>query len=245
MKKKTILQQQAIKAAKNQDWDAVIEFNQQILELDAQDVGALNRLAMAHLQQSNLKQAQTVFQQVLEIDKSNMIARKQLEKIKNKQAIRVPAFTGNTFIEEPGKTKTVNLHRLASKQLLDSLKVGSECQLVPKNRYISVEVDEQYVGALPEDLSYRLTKLMRTGNKYTCHIRSLNGTGCSVFLREMTRSKRNAYVNSFPTLKVQATINDVDESFLLEEDIPVQIVNTDTDNEQSFEDIKDQANNES
>lgn len=244
MKKKTVLQQHAIQAAKNQDWSTALDYNQQILELDPKDTGALNRCAMAYLQLENQKKAVEIFNQVLELDKSNVIAKKQLDRIKNKQHITVPAFTQNTFIEEPGKTKTVQLHRLASKNKLDELKVGVECTLVPKNRYISVEVDDEYVGALPEDLSYRLTKLMKSGNKYTCHIRSLNGTGCSIFLREATRSKKNQYVNSFPTAKVQAGVSDIDESFLLEEDIPVQIVHTDNDDGQDLKEIQASANSD-
>lgn len=229
MKKKALLQHQAIQAAKLQDWPTAITCNQSIVELDCRDISALNRLALAHLQTGNTHKAQQLFAEVLTIDKSNVIAQKQLEKIKKKQLITVPSFTNGSFIEDPGKTKTINLHRLASKTTLEQLKVGSECELVPKSRYISVEIEDQYIGALPEDLSYRLTKLIKSGNKYGCHIRSVNGLSCSIFLRETVRSKRNQFVNSFPVSKSAAVSSELDDMFLLDEDIPVQIVDTDND----------------
>ena len=141
------------------------------------------------------------------------------------------------FIEEPGKTKTVELHRLASKDQIAHLAVGQTCSLKPKNRYISVEVGKTYLGSLPEDLSYRLTKLMKNGNEYICYIRSISTNSCSIFIKETKRSKPNEFVNSFPTSKNQiSTINDMflaDDAVPLQmENIPIQIVVTDREDEE-------------
>jgi tetratricopeptide (TPR) repeat protein len=231
-------QQKAIKAAKDQDWQTAIESNVSLLELKPEDISALNRLGAAYLQVGDTKKAQAAFERALVVDQSNKLARKNLERIKNKQATHVPSFSPESFIEEPGKTKSVELYRLAGKDVLDTLSVGQLCKLQPKNRYVSVLVNDIYVGALPEDLSFRLTKLLNTGNVYSCRIRSTNGNSCAVHLRELERSPKNRDLSSFPVNKasVTSTINDVDES-MLEEDIPVEIVHTDTDTEKSYDDF--------
>lgn len=240
MNQKSKIQQQAILAAKNNNWEQAVEFNQMLVDQNPKDLGAWNRLGMAYVQLENTAKAKSSFKEVLKIDKSNNLAQKHLERLAQNQKMATPAFTRNQFIEEPGKTKTIELHRLASKDVLESLSVGTNCDLLPKNRYISVMVGSQYVGALPEDLSFRLTKLIKRGNKYSCHLRSLSNSHVTVFVKETTRSKRNQFINSFPMHRTNLlTINDVDEAFLQEQDIPLQIVNTDTDTERSLDDIDD------
>lgn len=229
---------QAIAAAKDQNWSAAIECNKAILDHNPNEVGAWNRLGIAYSQLGNQKAAKSAFQKVLDIDKSNPIARKNLDKIKNNQTLTVPTFARQDFIEEPGKTKTVELHRLAGKNVLDSLTVGTECELKPKNRYISVETNGTYIGALPEDISFRLAKLIDTGNKYYCCIRSFSASHCSVYIKELSRSEKNKDVNSFPAAKMSnSSLGDLDD-LLLDDEIPIEVVDSDTDVERTIEDVE-------
>jgi tetratricopeptide (TPR) repeat protein len=231
----TALEAQAITAAKTQNWDQAISANQQILEQDPQNVNALMRLGVAQVQLGDVKTAKKTFEQVLELDKSNQLAKKHLLKLKNNQTIPLTSLPSDEqFIEEPGKTKTVELHRLASKDQLEQLAIGQVCELRPKNRFISVEVNKKYIGSMPEDLSSRLTKLMKAGNLYACYIRGISPTYCSVFLKETQRSKENEFINSFPVNKSQmSSLNDMfmtDDNIPLQlEDIPLQMVETDND----------------
>lgn len=228
------LRAQAIAAAKNSDWQAAIEANQQILQDTPDDINALNRLGLACLQIGDVKQAKDSFKKTLVLDKTNNIAKKQLDRISSKQTAVAPAFTREYFIEEPGKTKIVELHRLAGKQVLDRLSSGEKCQLVLKKRYISIETDSKvYIGALPEDLSFRLSKLISSGNTYTCRVHSTTNNQCSVFLKEVSRSKRNQDVHSFPINKSSMNhVSEMDDRFLLEdEDIPVQTMDGDAEEE--------------
>lgn len=229
---------QAIAAAKDQDWSAAVDYNQAIIEQNSNDVGAWNRLGVAYSQLGNHKAAKAAFQKVLDIDKSNPIARKNLAKLKNNQIPSVPTFATQDFIEEPGKTKTVELHRLAGKNVLDDLAVGRECELKPKNRYISVESGNTYIGALPEDISFRLARLIETGNIYYCCIRSFSANHCSVYIKELSRATENKDINSFPTSKVTGSgLNDLDD-LLLDDEIPVEVVDSDTDVERTIEEIE-------
>jgi tetratricopeptide (TPR) repeat protein len=235
------LQQQAIKAAKQQDWPLALRINQELLELKPLDVNTLNRVGATYLQLGKATKARQTFKEVLKIDRSNKLALKHLDRIRHKQKTNLPAFSNENFIEEPGRTKSVELYRLADKKVLASLAIGQECQLQPKNRYVSICVNDNYVGSLPEDLSFRLAKLMKSGNTYSCRIRSFDKSQCVVHLRELDRSKKNQDVSSFPSnqsnVTSTTTINEVDES-MLEDDIPVELVHTDTDSERTIDDIE-------
>lgn len=234
--------QNAISAAKKQDWESAISYNQALIDDNSQDVGALNRLGVAYSQIGKMKEAKKAFQTVLEIDKSNIIAKKNLQKLENNQTPVKPLFSTQDFIEEPGKTRTVELHRLAGKNVLDALAVGQECELKPKNRYISVESKEGvYIGALPEDISFRLSKLIESGNTYYCCVRSFSGSHCSVYIKELSRSAQNQYVNSFPVTKTSgAALNDIDDELLIEDDIPLGGLEAELDSERPAAEDNDQ-----
>ncbi len=230
------LELQAIQAAKTQNWQNATDVNSAILQENPSDINALIRLGVAQVQLDQKAKAKENFQKVLEIDKSNTLAKKHLDRLKNHQGISLSVLPNSEqFIEEPGKTKTVELHRLAGKEQLSSIAIGQGCAFKPKNRYISVEVGKTYVGSLPEDLSYRLTKLITDGNEYECYIRSVSPNSCSVFIKETARSKKNQYVNSFPTNKsAMMTTNEMfDDAVPIEmENVKLNYVSTDEDEEE-------------
>lgn len=224
MKKYATLVQEAIAAARNQSWELAITLNAEVLERNPGDVGALNRTGLAYLQLGETTQAKKAFETVLAKDKSNVIAKKHLLNIKKKQTPAV-SFNSVYFIEEPGKTKITELHRLTRKDILSQLRVGQKCTLVLKNKHISVETEEaKYVGSLPDDLSFRLCKLIERGNEYECLIHTVTETSCTVHIREIKTSEKNKHVLSFPGAKVFAPQSTVpmDEEFLIEEDIPLE-----------------------
>jgi hypothetical protein len=232
------IRRQAIQAAKTGDWQAAVDHNQQLLNQYPDDTNALNRLGIAYVQIKDISKAKKAFQKSLEFDRANMIARKHLDKLLNNQEVGAPAFIKQQFIEEPGKTKTVELHRLASKQVLAPFKVGDSCQLKLKNRYISVNINGVYIGALPEDVSFRLARLIESGNEYDCFVRSCDGKSCFVFLKEVKQSPENVNLQSFPGSKtILSQGSDFDNLHMLEDDIPMEIVDTDTDMERSLDDM--------
>lgn len=232
------IRRQAIQAAKTGDWQSAADFNEQLIAQYPDDTDAFNRLGIAYVQLKKLSKAKKAFETSLQLDKANNIAQKHLDKLKSNQSLSAPTFITQQFIEEPGKTKTVNLHRLANKQALSSLKVGDICELKLKNRYISVSVNQAYIGALPEDISFRLARLIQDGNEYDCFVRSCDSKSCAVFLKETKQSPTNTDIQSFPGSKaVIPTSSDFDNIHMLEEDIPVDIVETDTDMERNLDDV--------
>lgn len=222
MQKISILQKQAIQAAKNLNWNNAIEINQQILIENCNNTAALNRLGLAYIQIKNKKEAIKTFKEVIKIDKSNIIANKHLKRIKQKKTATFTAFSSNNyFIEEPGKTKIVGLLRLTSKSVLGKLGVGQPCSMALKNRYISITTEDgKNIGALPDDLSFRLTKLIKRGNEYSCIVHSCDNKSCTVNLKETKTSKKNTNIQSFPS---KGTISRNLEDFIIEDDIPVEV----------------------
>lgn len=243
MKKYATLVQEAIEAAKNQRWEEAVEINQEILERSADDLGALNRLGLAYIHLKKPVKARQAFKTVLAKDKSNLIAKKHLENLKNKSTAPTP-ISNTYFIEEPGKTKITELHRLARKDVLMKLRVGQTCTLITKkNKYISIETDDnKYIGALPDDLSYRLNKLLKRGNEYECLIHSFADNSCSVHLREIKTSSKNKHLQSFPVGRTNNAAAVSDEEFLIEDDIPVETGEHDDELTNDFEDALEKIN---
>ncbi len=213
------LKQLAIASAKTASWQIAIDANNTILERNDQDTAALNRLGVALIQLKSYKLAKTTFEKVLKIDKTNLLAQKNLNRLKTSKHVDINLVGQEDFIEEPGKTRVVELHRLAGNTVLSGLAAGMACVLKVKKRYISVEVADHYVGALPEDLSFRLTKLMNSGNTYRCFIRSVSNHHVSVYLREEFRALRNSDTPSFPVSKPLTSSDEefVDDPLLKEE----------------------------
>lgn len=229
-----LLQQEAINAAKNADWSQAITLNQEIIAQNPNDLEAMNRLGLAFLKSNQPEKAKKIFKQVLEIDVSNIIANKHLTKIKNNDPSPDIIFDNNNdFIEEPGKSKIVSLHRLTGKDQLKKIKIGQVCKLQLKNRYISI-VDEfdKHIGALPEDISFRLSKLISNGNQYRCVVYKVNDKQCLVQIRETLRSKKNEQFVSFPS-KMQNNLV-LPDDFIMEEDIPFEV----TGEEEEEEDLE-------
>lgn len=238
------LEQKAIAAAKKENWQEAVSFNQEILEKDSNNIGALNRTAMAYLRLDKSKEAKKKYEEVLALEPSNAIAIKQLSNIKN-NVTYFPQFTAQNFIEEPGIAKIIQLHRLAGKNVLEKLVVGQNLVFKPKNRYVSIETTNKiYVGSLPEDISARLTKLIQNGNEYLCQIHQVSHNYCDIFIKETFRSKKNQNQHSFPVSYQQNESSDLGNDILLGQDIPLNLVEIDSDNEKSLDDISSQDDND-
>lgn len=244
MKKITDLLKEAIESAKAENWKLAVELNLELIERSKKDLGALNRLGLAYLKLEKPRKARQAFNTVLEIDKSNIIANKHITNLKNNNQVVNTTFANTYFIEEPGKTKISDLHRLCRKDTLKRIQVGQPCKLVLKGKYISVEAesgenDGKYIGTLPDDLSYRLSYLLKRDNEYACLVHSVTGKSCSVHLRETKISDKNKNLQSFPTggNVMSKNIPEIveEEEFILEKDIPVETGEHESDKSEAVE----------
>lgn len=137
---------------------------------------------------------------VLKIDPYNPIALKNLKIIKSFKPngiIITPLQNGHSrlspslFLQEPGKTKMVNLLKVAEPQKLSQAYCGMKVEMAIKNRKITI-IDENsnYLGVIPDDVSYHLQRLIRGGNKFESFIKSIRVNGLSILIKETYRSKR-------------------------------------------------------
>lgn len=193
------LQQQAISAALSSNWEEALRLNQEIIDIDPKNVDAYNRLARAQFELDQMAEAKKNFDKVLELDSYNQIASKFLKRIEtfSKKGVKAPVSTMNIpfdsdlFIEEAGKTKVISLLKVAEPQKLSCLSAGIQVNLVIKNRGISVaDLNNEYLGVLPDDLSHQLIKLIHGGNKYLAFLKAVKTNSLSIIIREVYRCPR-------------------------------------------------------
>ncbi len=194
---------QAITTALQGDWSKALEINESLLKENPQDVEALNRIALAYTILGKSDKAKKSYQKVLEIDALNSIALKNIRKFskdsKNNQ-VDVTIKVNNTFLEETGKTKVVDLVNLAQTEVLSNLRTGQSVELTIKRlKVFVVHGDKQYVGVLPDDIGKRLIKFIGGGSKYEAFIRSASHNNVTIFIRELKKSMRFKEQPSFAT----------------------------------------------
>lgn len=198
----------AIQFALSHDWKQAIIINTDILEKDATDTEAMCRLAFAYSQLGQIEEAKKVYRKVLSIDKYHSIAKKNLDRIsmvakssaQTPDRMRTPV-SPNLFIEEPGKTKTVVLRNIAPVKRLAGINIGDVVTLYAKNHSIEVrDQDKIYLGALPDDIAFRMIRFLKAGNAYQVHIKNVHKNTLSVFIRETRRGKRYSMQSTFSLL---------------------------------------------
>ncbi|MBM3284055.1 hypothetical protein FJY90_07510 [Candidatus Gottesmanbacteria bacterium] len=197
----------AIKASLSRDWKKAISLNQALLEKTPNDISAMNRLAYAYIQIQKIEEAKKIYHKILTLDKYDLIARKNLNKIscltkktkKIKQVSRNQAsISPGLFIEEAGKTKTVTLIHPPQAEVLSNISSGDTVRLFPKKHSIEVrDYNNVYLGVLPDDIAFRLLYLIRAGNEYLTIVKNVSKNSLSVFIREIKRSKRFLHQPSF------------------------------------------------
>lgn len=195
----------AIKCALESKWDQAIEANLEILSENASDIDTLNRLGFAYLQTGKIAEAEKMYKSVLELDPTNPIAVKNIKKVQsvsdgssNNQLRSFELSVNDLYIEEAGKTRTVELKNLADKKTISTLQPGEQVNLVAKRSKIFVQnTDKVYIGVLPDNVGMRLTSFIQGGNEYKAIIKSVNDKSVVVFIKEMKRVEKFKHQPSF------------------------------------------------
>ncbi|MCH7951446.1 hypothetical protein IH980_01735 [Patescibacteria group bacterium] len=221
----------AIRAALEGNWEETVELNLTILKEEPDDITALNRLGKAYTELGDTNKARETYKRVLDLDKYNPIATKNIRRLKAKhkkpspadKSLPTPSIKAN-FLEEPGKTKTTQLVRLTDADAIANLHIGQPVFLEAKKRSVSVTTeDDTYIGSLPDDLSFQLGKLIRGGNKYEALIKKLpESYGVQIFIRETERAKRFKNTPSFPITANASYYADLRPQVIKEEPIDIR-----------------------
>lgn len=192
---KEIIEKQATQAALSSDWKQATKLNKEILKKFPEDIDALNRLGYALFKLGKVKEARIQFRNTLKIDRYNPMASKNLERLKKLKKIG-PYEAGvsvspSLFLEESGRTKTIVLVKIAPKKILSSLSIGQSVILHPKRYSIEVRTENKtYLGAIADDLSFRLKKLIKNGYQYQALVKNVKENFISIFLREIKRGSK-------------------------------------------------------
>ncbi len=195
------LSQLAIDAALDSRWEEALKLNKKIIKDDPQNVDGLARLARVYMEMGRSNLAKKYYSEVIKIDPYNPIALKNLKIIKSfkpngqgnngTHTVSSTRLSVSLFLQEPGKTKIINLLKVAEPQKLSQAYCGMQVAMVIKNRKITiVDADENYLGILPDDISHHLLRLLRGGNQYELFIKSVRVNALSVLIKETFRSKR-------------------------------------------------------
>ncbi len=197
------LKTQAIQTALQGDWNAAVTLNQMLLEEDPNDIDALNRLAFAKASLGNLKEAKNTYQKVLMIDGTNPIALKNLQRLSGASGKPLPTLhVNNVFIEEPGKTKVIELINIADKKVISPLRNGEHLSLAVKRMKIFVhDSQKQYIGMLPDDIGNRLIKFIDGGNHYEAYVKTVTNSKVILLIKEVKRAPKFKNQPSFISIE--------------------------------------------
>jgi tetratricopeptide (TPR) repeat protein len=193
------LHDKAIKAALSGDWEAAVEINLEILSESPQNIAALNRLGRAYTELGQKEAAGDAYNQVLKIDKYDVIASKNLKLLPHqKNNLASVELASEDFIELPGLTKSTQLIKVASRDILLSLVCKQKLTLLPRTRLVAVNIaDKTCIGCLPDDLSLKLKELMHSGYLYSACLKGASDNTVTIFIREVKRPKRPTASPSF------------------------------------------------
>lgn len=185
---------QAIQTALQGNWTEAIALNKSLIKENPEDIDALNRIALAYTIIGKVKEAKSAYQKVVNIDPLNSIALRNLKKLKDKNITITPVSgnyqINNHFLEQPGKTKVIELINIAQPKVIEALRMGQSLTLSIKRLKIFAQEQNQYIGVLPDDIAKRLIKFIKAGSIYDAYVKSASPHKVSIFVKEIKRAKR-------------------------------------------------------
>lgn len=207
----TASKDQAIQLALQGNWEKAIAINQELLEENPHDIETLNRLAFAYSASRKYKEAIKTYEQVLSLDNQNPIALKNIKRLNeskktNGEAIHTPLFAAladTMFIEEHGKTKVIDLINVAQSQVISHLMTGEMLTIrIKRSKIFILDVNDTFIGMLPDDIGKRLIKFIEGGNMYQACIKAISKKGVTVFIKEAKKANRFKNQPSFLHLEL-------------------------------------------
>ena len=208
------LDREAVDLALKGEWERAAQVNRAILELFADDVEAMNRLAKALIELGSYEEAGSVLDHLNTVAPYNNIARKnraRLEQMRSQVKTNDGAVASSRharkatgapqlFIGESGKSATTLL-RQAPRRITPALvSPGDPVSLRLEHHALNVYADDgKCLGQVDPRLGHRLSRLIEGGNTYEAAVIGVNDEGISVIIHETHRDRSLQHVASFPT----------------------------------------------
>jgi hypothetical protein len=199
---KRVRTEQAIQFAMQSRWEDAIAANRAIIASFPDEAEAYNRLGKALAETGKIKEAREAYQKALELEPSNAIARKNLERLASVKAKAEPdkaqQVDTSLFIEEMGKTGVTTL-KPSNLKLLGTLTAGDEVALKSAGSRLTVEtMAGDYIADVEPKLALRLTRLMAGGNRYAAAVAGISGDGVKIIIKETFQHPSQVGRLSFP-----------------------------------------------
>lgn len=196
------LSKEAIDLALQGKWEEAEAVNRDIIERFPTDVEAYNRLGRALTELGDFDRAKEAYFKALELAPENAIAKKNVARLtslsesmatlssdpqkastRRTQARRVAL---DLFITEMGKAGVVNLHNVASGEVLAKMGFGDQVYLEAKGQHLIVASQSgEYLGEVEPRQGLRLIKLMQGGNRYDVAILNVEEDKVQVIIKEV------------------------------------------------------------
>ncbi len=196
------LSKEAIDSALQGRWEEAEAVNRDIIKRFPTDVEAYNRLGRALTELGDFDRAKKAYFKALKLAPENAIAKKNLARLTSlsesmatlssnprkastwkAQARRVAL---DLFITELGKAGVVNLHNVASGDVLAKMGFGDQVHLEARGQHLIVESEGgEYLGEVEPRQGLRLIKLMRGGNRYDAAILNVEEDKVQVIIKEV------------------------------------------------------------
>lgn len=215
------LQQRAIQLALESKWDEAVDTNQRLLNFTPRDLSALNRLGKALSELGRYGEAKEAYTTALDVDPTNNIARKNLERLAqlgNGESAARPSherMDPRLFIEETGKTGFSDLVDVASRDLLARLTAGDQVYLQREGSLLYVNNGAgDRIGRIEPRLANRLIKFLDAGNQYAAGITELNDHQVRIIIRETFQHPNMFGKVSFPSSGGEVTRGYIKDTML-------------------------------
>jgi len=199
------LSSEAINLAVQGRWEEAVKLNRDMLERFPDDIKAYNRLGRALTELGEFAQAKEAYLKTLELTPDNPIAKKNIARLDNlpksnvSSANRLSKIIPELFVTESTKSGIVNLHNLASSEVLVIVAQGDQVQLdVEGQRLVVKSGDGVYLGEVEPKHNSRLTKLIKGGNKYVAAIFGMEANKMQVIIKEVYQHPEQSGIPSFP-----------------------------------------------
>jgi len=196
------LSKEAIDLALQGRWEEAEAVNRDIIKRFPTDVEAYNRLGRALTELGDFDRAKKAYFKALKLAPENAIAKKNLARLTSlsesmatlssnpqkastwrAQARRVAL---DLFITEMGKAGVVNLHNVASGNVLAKMGFGDQVHLEARGQHLIVASEGgEYLGEVEPRQGLRLINLMRGGNRYDAAILNVEEDKVQVIIKEV------------------------------------------------------------
>jgi len=196
------LSKEAIDLALQGRWEEAEAVNRDIIKKFPTDVEAYNRLGRALTELGDFDRAKKAYFKALKLAPENAIAKKNLARLtslsesmatlsSNPQEAstwraQVRRVALDLFITEMGKAGVVNLHNVASGNVLAKMGFGDQVHLEARGQHLIVASEGgEYLGEVEPRQGLRLIELMRGGNRYDAAILNVEEDKVQVIIKEV------------------------------------------------------------